>query len=92
MNIGMHVSFCIIFFGGYMPRSGIDGYMTTLFLEKTLYFEIILDLQKSYKDGGGGGGGAGNLNKETLKDRESAPAGGETRSQGAGLGGSLEGA
>ena len=33
-----------------MPRSGIDGYMTTLFLEKTLYFEIILDLQKSYKD------------------------------------------
>ena len=33
-----------------MPRSGIDGYMTTLFLEKTLYFEITLDLQKSYKD------------------------------------------
>ena len=50
MNIGMHVSFCIIFFGGYMPRSGIDGYMTTLFLGKTLYFEIILDLQKTYKD------------------------------------------
>ena len=35
------------------------------------------------------GRGGGNLNKETLKDRESAPAGGETRSQGAGLGGSL---
>ena len=25
MNLGVHVSFCIMFFSGYMPRSGISG-------------------------------------------------------------------
>ena len=32
MNTGMHVSFWIIFFSGYMPRSGIAGSYVALSL------------------------------------------------------------
>ena len=32
MNIGVHVSFQTIVLSGYIPRSGIAGSMTTLFL------------------------------------------------------------
>ena len=34
MNIGVHISFRIrvLVFSGYMPRSGIAGFMVTLFL------------------------------------------------------------
>jgi len=32
VNIGVHVSFLIRAFFSYMPRSGIAGYMVTLFL------------------------------------------------------------
>ena len=32
MNIGVHVTFSIMVFLGYMPSSGIVGYMVVLFL------------------------------------------------------------
>ena len=32
VNIGVHASFRIMFFSGYMPRSGIAGSMVALFL------------------------------------------------------------
>ena len=32
MNTGVHVSFSIMDFSGYMPSSGIVGYMVVLFL------------------------------------------------------------
>ena len=32
MNIGVHVSFQIMFFSGYMPRVGLQGHKVALFL------------------------------------------------------------